>query len=69
MRIVAPQWRGRAFASLRMIMQSGRPLGGAIGGEALALLPLGLSIAATGLIISLPAIAGALHPSLRRRVA
>ena len=66
MRIVAPQWRGRAFASLRMIMQSGRPLGGAIGGEALALLPLGLSIAATGLIIAIPAIAGALHPALRQ---
>jgi hypothetical protein len=45
-----------------MIMQSG----GAIGGEALALLPLGLSIAATGLIIAVPAIAGALHPSLRQ---
>ncbi len=65
MRIVGPQWRGRAFATLRMIMQSGRPLGGAIGGEALALLPLGLSIMATGLIIALPAIAGALHPALR----
>jgi predicted MFS family arabinose efflux permease len=66
MRIVAPQWRGRAFATLRMIMQSGRPLGGAIGGEALALLPLGASIAATGLIVALPALAGALHPTLRK---
>jgi MFS family permease len=66
MRIVAPQWRGRAFATLRMIMQSGRPLGGAIGGEALALLPLGLSIVATGLLVALPALAGALHPALRK---
>jgi MFS family permease len=66
MRIVAAQWRGRAFATLRMIMQSGRPVGGAIGGEALAVVSLGACIVATGVIIAVPAILGALHPALRR---
>jgi hypothetical protein len=66
MRIVAPQWRGRAFATLRMIMQSGRPVGGAIGGEALALVSLGACIVATGVVVAVPAIVGALLPALRR---
>ncbi len=67
MRIVAPQWRGRAFATLRMIMQSGRPVGGAIGGEALAIVSLGACIAVTGAVVAVPAILGALHPALRHR--
>jgi MFS family permease len=66
MRIVAPQWRGRAFATLRMIMQSGRPIGGAIGGEALAMVSLGACVVATGAIVAMPAMLGALHPALRR---
>jgi predicted MFS family arabinose efflux permease len=66
MRIVAPQWRGRAFATLRMIMQSGRPVGGAIGGEALAVVSLGACIVATAAVIAVPAIVGALVPALRR---
>ena len=67
MRIVAPQWRGRAFASLRMIMQSGRPIGGAIAGTALAHLSLGVCVVATTAIVAVPALIGALHPALRAR--
>lgn len=68
MRFVAPQWRGRAFATLRMIMQSGRPIGGALGGFAIASVPLTACIIAASAIISLPAALALCHPAMNRRL-
>ncbi len=65
MRLVAPEWHGRAFAVLRMLMQSGRPVGGALAGVALAVMPLGLCVAFSAAIIGVPAVLGALHPAIR----
>ncbi len=68
MRFVAPQWRGRAFATLRMIMQSGRPIGGGLAGLAVAALPLGTCLAATGAVIALPAVLSLAHRAMNGRL-
>ena len=44
MRIIPPGLRGRTFALLRMLMQSGNPIGGALAGLALPLLGLSATI-------------------------
>ncbi len=66
MRFIAPQWRGRAFASMRMIMQSGRPVGGAIGGLAIAAMPIAPCLIAATATIILPAALALLHPAMNR---
>ncbi len=68
MRFVVPEWRGRAFATLRMIMQSGRPIGGALGGFAIAVVPLTMCIVAASAIISLPAALALCQPAMNRRL-
>ena len=68
MRFVAPEWRGRAFATLRMIMQSGRPVGGALGGVAVTALPLSLCLFAAAAIIALPAAVALCLPPINRRL-
>ncbi len=68
MRYVAPQWRGRAFATLRMIMQSGRPIGGAIGGLAIAAAPLGACLLGVAAVMGLPPALALLHRAMRRRL-
>lgn len=68
MRYVAPQWRGRAFATLRMIMQSGRPIGGAIGGLAVAAAPLGACLLGVAAVMGVPPALALLHRAMRRRL-
>ena len=68
MRFIPPQWRGRAFATLRMIMQSGRPIGGGIGGLAVAAAPVSLCMIVAGAVICLPAILALFHPAMNRRL-
>lgn len=65
MRIIPAAMRGRAFALLRMLMQGGRPLGGALGAFALPLLGVPLPILASALIILVPGAAGLLVKELR----
>ncbi len=69
MRYVAPQWRGRAFATLRMIMQSGRPIGGALGGAAIAAVPLGACLIGVAAVMGVPPALSLLHRAMRRRLA
>lgn len=49
MRIIPERLRGRSFALLRMIMQGGRPLGGALGGLLLPLVGIPAMIVLAGL--------------------
>ncbi len=65
MRLVAPQWRGRAFATLRMIMQSGRPVGGAAAGFALAAASPAACLLAVSVLFVVPALAALLHRAMR----
>jgi hypothetical protein len=58
MRIIPPHMRGRAFALLRTLMQSTPPLGGAVAGLLLPLLGLPAMIALSGIMASLPGLAG-----------
>ena len=58
MQIIPEQLRGRAFALLRMLMQSGNPLGGAAGGLLLPILGLPLMIALSAIVITLPGASG-----------
>ncbi len=69
MRLVAPQWRGRAFATLRMIMQSGRPVGGAAAGFALAAISPAACLLGVSALFALPALAALLHRAMRDRLA
>ncbi|MGH7605917.1 MAG: MFS transporter [Gemmatimonadales bacterium] len=58
MQIIPERLRGRTFALLRMLMQSGNPLGGAIAGGLLPILGLPAMIALSALVIGAPGIAG-----------
>ena len=58
MRIIPPGLRGRTFALLRMLMQSGNPVGGALAGLALPLLGLSTTIALSSLFIWGPGLVG-----------
>jgi predicted MFS family arabinose efflux permease len=68
MRFIAPQWRGRAFATMRMIMQSGRPIGGALGGLAIAEWDIAPCLVAAAATIIAPAAVALLHPAMNRRL-
>jgi predicted MFS family arabinose efflux permease len=65
MRIIPPALRGRTFALLRMLMQSGNPVGGAAAGLALPLLGLPVTVALSALFISVPAMLGSRVRALR----
>lgn len=58
MHIIPEQLRGRTFALLRTLMQSGNPVGGALGGLLLPLLGIPLMIALSGLVVGIPGILG-----------
>lgn len=63
MRLVPPALRGHVFALLRTTMQAGAPVGGAIGGAAVAG-GVGLATALTGFWLGAPGAAGLTAPSL-----
>jgi MFS family permease len=65
MQIIPEQLRGRTFALLRMLMRSGDPIGGGLGGLLLPLLGLPLMIAGSALLIGLPGLVGLGSKALR----
>ncbi|MFL5733506.1 MAG: MFS transporter [Chloroflexia bacterium] len=65
MRIIPYNMRGRAFALLRTLMQSGPPIGGAIAGLLLPVLGLPALIGISALLAGLPGLAGYGVPELR----
>ncbi len=58
MQIIPPMLRGRTFALLRMLMQSGRPLGGALAGTLLPLVGISAAIGVSALLAGIPGLAG-----------
>jgi MFS family permease len=66
MKLIPPDLRGRSFALLRMLMQSGNPVGGLMAGLLVPLAGLPATILATACLAIAPAMAGALVAPLRR---
>jgi MFS family permease len=66
MRLIPAHLRGRVFSLLRTLMQATPPLGGAVAGALLARPEAGLApvIVLIGLVFSVPALVGLLHPAL-----
>ncbi|MBM3546034.1 MAG: MFS transporter [Alphaproteobacteria bacterium] len=62
MAIIPEEMRGRAFALLRMLMQSGRPIGGALAGLVLP----ALGVAGTVMLVGAAAMAGGIAGLLTR---
>jgi MFS family permease len=58
MQIIPERLRGRSFALLRMLMQSGNPIGGAIAGVLLPALGLGAMIGLSAIVVGLPGLIG-----------
>jgi hypothetical protein len=58
MQIIPERLRGRSFALLRMVMQSGNPIGGAIAGALLPALGLTAMIGLSALVVGLPGLIG-----------
>jgi len=66
MAIIPPALRGRVFALIRMSIQAGGPLGGAVAGFLLPLLGMGTTILLSAAAIGLPGFAGLAVRPLRR---
>jgi MFS family permease len=66
MQIIPEQLRGRMFALLRTLMQSGNPLGGAIAGLLLPVLGMTAMIALSALVAGVPGMLGYRVVALRR---
>jgi MFS family permease len=66
MQIIPEQLRGRMFALLRTLMQSGNPLGGAIAGLLLPALGMTAMIALSALVTGVPGLLGTRVTALRR---
>jgi MFS family permease len=58
MQIIPERLRGRSFALLRMLMQSGNPIGGALAGLLLPTLGLTAMISLSALVVGLPGLIG-----------
>ena len=58
MQIIPERLRGRSFALLRMLMQSGNPIGGAIAGVLLPALGIAAMIGLSGIVVGLPGLIG-----------
>ncbi len=58
MQIIPERLRGRTFAILRMLMQSGRPIGGTLGGVLLPIVGLPAMIVLSALVVGAPGLAG-----------
>jgi len=65
MAIIPEEMRGRAFALLRMLMQSGRPIGGALSGFLVPVAGIAATIALVGGATALAGVAGLLTKPLR----
>jgi MFS family permease len=65
MQIIPERLRGRTFALLRMLMQSGNPLGGALGGALLPLLGISAMVLFSSLLIGVPGAIGYQVKTLR----
>ena len=65
MAIIPEEMRGRAFALLRMLMQSGRPIGGALSGFLVPVVGIAATIALVGGATALAGVAGLLTRPLR----
>ncbi|MEZ4664169.1 MAG: MFS transporter [Caldilineaceae bacterium] len=65
MQIIPAHLRGRTFALLRMLMQSGNPLGGALAGGLFPVLGMSAMIALTALVIGAPGVVGYMVRTLR----
>jgi MFS family permease len=65
MAIIPERLRGRAFALLRTLMQSGSPLGGALGGALLPVVGGAAMLALSALIVGLPGLLGLAVRDLR----
>jgi len=65
MQVIPEQLRGRTFALLRTLMQSGNPLGGAIAGALFPLMGMGAMIAATAALVGVPGLIGYQVKALR----
>ena len=65
MQVIPERLRGRTFALLRMLMQSGSPLGGAMAGSLLPMIGLPAMIALSAVTIGLPGVAGYQISALR----
>ena len=65
MRIIPERLRGRAFALLRTLMQSGTPIGGALGGVLLPLIGIPAMIALSACIVGAPGLIGVQVRELR----
>src|SRR5215212_10049572 len=66
MQIIPEQLRGRMFALLRTLMQSGNPLGGALAGLLLPTLGMMAMIALSALVTGVPGLLGTRVAALRR---
>jgi MFS family permease len=58
MQVIPERLRGRSFALLRMLMQSGNPIGGAVIGVLLPALGLSAAIGLSALVVGLPGLIG-----------
>jgi hypothetical protein len=58
MRIIPERLRGRTFALLRMLMQSGNPIGGAIAGILLPAVGIPAMIILSAVVVGLPGVLG-----------
>jgi MFS family permease len=58
MQIIPERLRGRSFALLRMLMQSGNPIGGALAGLLLPALGLGAMIGLSAVVVGVPGLIG-----------
>jgi hypothetical protein len=65
MRIIPERLRGRSFALLRTLMQSGGPIGGALGGLLLPVVGVSAMIFASACVIAAPGLAGMRVRALR----
>jgi len=65
MQIIPERLRGRTFALLRMLMQSGNPIGGTIAGVLLPVLGIPALIGLSALVIGLPGLLGYRVKALR----
>jgi MFS family permease len=66
MRIIPERLRGRTFALLRTLMQSGGPLGGAAGGLILPVIGIPATIVVAAVVIGVPGLLGARVGEVRR---
>jgi hypothetical protein len=66
MRIIPERLRGRTFALLRTLMQSGGPLGGAIGGLLLPAIGVTAMMVTAAVIVGVPGVLGSRVDELRR---